>query len=371
MKMLNRLEHHGAGSLSLNAFVAAVLAAFLLVALPAPAALAQSDGTVPGQTLGNKAETDFWREIRKGSKGTVSIPDKRAGQLIQSEGDNWRAVRNGPLSKWGGWALFGMIALLALFFAGRGRIAIDKGPSGKTVQRFNSVERMGHWLLATSFIILAISGLNMLYGKYVLLPLIGPDIFAALTAAGKWLHNHVAFAFMVSLVIIFVQWVVHNFPSRTDLVWLWQAGGLFSKGNHPPAKKFNAGQKILFWLVLIFGVSISLSGISLMFPFEYDMFTKTLAFLHSIGFYYEATVFTPMQEMQLSQLWHTIVAFAFIAVILGHIYIGSIGMEGAFAAMGSGQVDSNWAREHHSLWMEKIAGKAESKDEKAAPTAAE
>ena len=368
---MNRLAHHGTGRLSLNALVAVMLAAFLLALLPAPSSFAQSQGNVPGETLGNKAGPDFWREIRKGAQGSVSIPNKQAGQLIQSEGDNWRAVRNGPLSKWGGWAMFGMIALLALFFAGRGRIAIDQGASGKTVQRFNSMERMGHWLLASSFIILAVSGLNMLYGKYVLLPLLGPGIFAALTAAGKWLHNHVAFAFMVGLVIIFVQWVMYNFPSRTDLTWLWQAGGLFSKGNHPPAKKFNAGQKILFWLVLFFGVSISFSGIALMFPFEYAMFTKTFAFLHSIGFYYEATVLTPMQEMQYSQLWHSILAFAFIAVILGHIYIGSIGMEGAFDAMGSGQVDANWAREHHSLWMEKIGGKAESKDEKVAPTAAE
>ena len=139
----------------------------------------------------------------------------------------------------------------------------------------------------------------------------------------------------------------------------------------PLAKKFNAGQKILFWLVIILGVAISFSGIALMFPFEYAMFTKTFAFLHSIGFYYEPTVLTPMQEMQYSQVWHSIVALAFIAVILGHIYIGSIGMEGAFDAMGSGEVDTNWAREHHSLWMEKLEGKPKVEDADAVRTPAE
>lgn len=330
-----------------------------LVAVSAPldrSAHAQDSGLVPGNTQGTSADSDFWREIRQGYRGTVSIPDKQAGQLIQSEGDNWRAIRNGPMVKWGGWALFGTIALLALFYAGRGRIAIEHGPSGRTIERFTDFERMSHWILAVSFIVLGLTGLNMLFGKYVLLPILGPGVFASITAIGKWLHNFLAFGFMLGLVMVFFRWVGHNVPNRHDLVWLYQFGGMFSRGNHPPARKFNAGQKILFWMVILCGVSISLSGISLMFPFEYDMFGKTFAFLNSIGFSNMPTELSIMQEMQLSQLWHSIVALVFIALVIGHIYIGTVGMEGAFDAMGSGQVDTNWAREHHSLWVEELEG---------------
>ena len=240
-------------------------------------------------------------------------------------------------------------SLLALFFAIRGRVRIESGRSKQTVERFNGIERFGHWLIAGSFIILALTGLNMLYGRYVLAPVIGKDAFAFLTMLGKYAHNYLAFAFMVGLAVVFVLWVRHNFPDKTDLVWLSKAGGFFSKHSHPPAKKFNAGQKIIFWLVILGGVSISLSGIALLFPFQVAIFGPTFAALNAIGFSLPDPV-TPMQEMQLSQIWHSIVGLFLIVVNLAHIYIGSIGMEGAFDAMGSGMVDKNWAREHHSLW---------------------
>jgi formate dehydrogenase subunit gamma len=138
-------------------------------------------------------------------------------------------------------------------------------------------------------------------------------------------------------------------------VWLSKGGGMFTKGSNPPAKKFNAGQKILFWLVILGGISISMSGIALMFPFQFEMFGGTFAFLNIFGFGLPADL-TPMQEMQLSQLWHAIVALFLIAVIIGHIYIGTLGMEGAFDAMGTGEVDRNWAQEHHPLWVEEKEG---------------
>ena len=155
--------------------------------------------------------------------------------------------------------------------------------------------------------------------------------------------------------MMLVLWLRHNIPNRYDLIWLSKAGGLFTKGVHPPSKKFNAGQKVIFWVVVLGGFSISLSGISLLFPFEFKMFEGTYALLNVFGAGLPETL-TPMQEMQLSQLWHTIVGLFLIAVVLAHIYIGSVGMEGAFAAMGSGQVDENWAREHHNLWMAELKG---------------
>lgn len=341
--------------LSLAGLFVFFLAAFLMAGQIDQPAHAQTGGLVPGNTQGQTADPEFWREIRKGARGTVSSQNPQAGQLIQSEGDNWRAMRNGPLVKWGGWALFGTIALLALFFFLRGRIAIEHGPSEERVTRFSDFERMSHWILAVSFIILAISGLNMLYGKYVLLPLIGGGAFAYITALGKWAHNFLAFGFMLGLVLIFFRWVKHNIPNLGDIKWLLVGGGLFTKGVHPPARKFNAGQKIIFWLVILCGLSISASGISLLFPFQTALVAKTFAALNAMGFTSVPVEVTPMMEMQYSQLWHSIVAVVFVAVILAHIYIGSIGMEGAFDAMGSGEVDVNWAKEHHSLWVEEMS----------------
>jgi formate dehydrogenase subunit gamma len=314
-------------------------------------ALAQASGNVPGNALGNSSDADVWRAIRRGAQGTVSIEDKKAGYMIQSEGDNWRAIRNGPLSVYGSWAIFGVIALLALFFVFRGRIRIESGASGRKIERFNGLERFSHWLLANSFVLLALTGLNMMYGRYVLKPIIGASAFATMTEIGKYIHNFVAFAFMLGLAMILALWIRNNIPDRHDIVWLAKGGGMFTKGTHPPAKKFNAGQKILFWLVILGGISISVSGISLLFPFKFSLFAPTFAALNLLGLGLP-TDLTPMQEMQYSQLWHAFVALGMVAVIIAHIYIGTLGMEGAFDAMANGEVDRNWAKEHHPLWLE-------------------
>ena len=308
-------------------------------------------GAVPGEASGTSSDSDFWRQIRQGDAGNVSISDKKAGILIQSEGDNWRAIRNGPLSSYGIWAILGMVILLALFFALRGRIKIDDGWANATIKRFNGLERLAHWVMAISFIILAITGLNILYGRYVLPPVIGKEAFATLSMAGKYAHNYVAFAFMASLALVFLLWVAHNIPNRYDVIWLLKGGGLFTKGSHPPAKKFNAGQKIIFWITVLGGLSLSLSGWALLEPFQYQMFEPTFVFLNNFGFNLPTEI-TPIQEQQLAQLWHGIVGLVMTAIILAHIYVGTLGIEGAFAAMGSGEVDRNWAKQHHNLWVE-------------------
>lgn len=326
-------------------------------------------GTVPGNALGNMSDAELWRGIRQGVQGTVSIPDRRAGVLVQSGGEDWRSFRNGPLSAWGVWGLLGTIAVLALFLAFRGRIRIEAGRSGRRIERFKGVERFGHWLTAGSFVILGLTGLNVLYGRFVLAPLIGREAFAQLAILGKYVHNYVAFAFMAGLALIFVMWVRHNIPDRSDVAWVARMGGLFSRHAHPPARKFNAGQKVVFWLTVLGGLSLSLSGWALLFPFEYHMFGATFAALNTLGLDLP-TALTPMQEMQLAQLWHAVVALFLVAVILGHIYIGTIGMEGAFDAMGSGQVDLNWAKEHHSLWVDEVEGEGEGRRPEARPVVA-
>lgn len=311
-------------------------------------------GNVPGDALGTSSDTDLWRAVRGGIQGNVSIPDKKAGQLIQSEGDNWRSFRNGPLANYGAWALLGIVVLLALFFALRGRIRIEHGLAGVTITRFALVERVGHWLLGGSFIVLAFTGLNILYGRYVLKPVIGDSAFSLITLWGKYLHNYLAFAFIAGLVMVFLMWVRHNIPGKNDLIWLMKGGGLFSKGVHPPSKKFNAGQKIIFWSVIIGGASVAISGWALLFPFTTSMFSDTFVLINSVFGTDLPAPLTAIQEQQLATLWHSIVALALICIVIAHIYIGTVGMEGAFDAMGSGEVDLNWAREHHNLWVEEV-----------------
>jgi formate dehydrogenase subunit gamma len=343
--------------------VAAAMLAFALIVLAAHGVSAQtaqpttSGSDVRTEAQGGLSKSDIWSAIRKGEMGDVSIPDRKAGRLIQSEGETWRAVHNGPLTVYGAYALLGTVVFLAIFFILRGRVRIDHGWSGVTIERFNTLERFGHWLMAGSFIILALTGLNLLFGRHVLLPLIGKPAFAALAMWGKYAHNYVAFAFMAGVALVFVMWVAHNLPAPGDIKWLVRGGGLFTPGSHPPSRKFNAGQKLIFWLVVLGTVSSSLSGIALLFPFETHFMAKTFVLLNSFGAGLP-TDLTPLAEQQIEQVWHAIVAIGFTCVILAHIYIGSVGMEGAFAAMGSGQVDLNWAREHHDLWVAETEAKA-------------
>lgn len=343
------------GSLAL--VLAVLIAGTAVLTVHAPSALAQQEGRVPGDALGSTSDADFWRAVRQGTQGTVPQPDPSAGQLIQSEGESWRAIRNGPLSTYGVWAILGIIALLALFFAIRGRIRIEHGRSGHTITRFGFIERFTHWLTATCFVVLALTGLNMLYGRYALRPLIGADAFAALTLAGKYAHNYLAFGFMLGVLLMIVLWLPYNFPNRHDFVWIAKGGGMFRKGVHAPASKFNAGQKLIFWLVVLGGISVSFSGIMLMFPFQLDAFGPTFGWINWLFGTSYPTQLAPIQEMQLAQVWHAILGLFLTIVIIAHIYIGTIGMEGAFDAMGSGKVDENWAREHHDIWVRDLEQK--------------
>ncbi|MCW5730855.1 MAG: formate dehydrogenase subunit gamma [Alphaproteobacteria bacterium] len=261
--------------------------------------------------------------------GRVSIPDAKSGLLIQPQGRDWRQTLEGPVKAGGGWLLILSVVAIALFMAIRGRIKVDSGLSGRTIERFNGIERFAHWLTAVCFIVLGLSGLNLSFGKSLILPLIGPEAFTGLSTFGKLAHNYLSFPFVFGVLLMAVLWIRHNIFTGVDMQWFRQGGGLFSRGVHPPAGKFNGGQKVIFWLVVLGAIVLAVSGYILMFPFY----------------------FTDMAGMQLSLIVHAIAGMVMVAVILGHIYIGSIGMEGAFDAMGTGQVDVNWAREHHSLWV--------------------
>jgi len=194
-----------------------------------------------------------------------------------------------------------------------------------------------HWLTAVSFVVLGISGLNITFGKRLLLPLIGPDAFSALSQAAKYAHNFMSFPFVLGLVLIIVIFIKDNIPDKIDIEWFKQGGG-FIKSKHAPARRFNAGEKLVFWGALGAGAAVAVSGYVLLFPFYV----------------------TDILGMQIAQVVHSVVAVLFVALILGHIYIGTLGMEGAFEAMWTGEVDLNWAKEHHDLWLEQQLAKGQS-----------
>ncbi len=328
--------------------------------------------------LGGASDSDVWSALRYGTADvTVTSGGPEARVLIQDGGMKWLQFREGPLTTYGNWLLVGTIFVLALFYLVRGRIMIDGEKTGRTVTRFKSIERFAHWLMAGSFIVLGITGLLVLTGRTVIIPIFGHEAFSTIAMGSKWIHNNVSWAFMLGLIMCFVFWVVHNIPNKTDLKWLKVGGGLFSEGVHPPAKKFNAGQKFIFWSVILLGGSISASGLSLLFPFELPMFAKTFAVLNQtglpelLGFGVLPEQLAPHEEMQFAQLWHAIVSFALMAIIIGHIYIGSVGMEGAYDAMGTGEVDEQWAKEHHGLWLEEVKSKEGAASESKAATPAE
>jgi formate dehydrogenase subunit gamma len=260
--------------------------------------------------------------------GRITIPDGKAATLERPAGREWRAFHQGTMIKVGAVAVLGTLLLLAVFYLARGRIRVESGLSGRTLTRFNAFERFMHWLTAACFIVLALSGLNVTFGKLLLLPLVGPQTFTNISVVAKWAHNYLAWPFMLGIALMFVVWIKDNIPGMVDLRWFAAGGGIVGKG-HPPAKRFNGGQKIVFWTVVIGGTALSVSGVYLLFP----------AFAGGV------------LNLQFWNMVHGLVAVLMVAAIFAHIYIGTLGMEGAFDAMGSGEVDLNWAKEHHSLWV--------------------
>lgn len=306
-------------------------------AAPTPVAPVTAPPPFTDRNMPDAEEMELQRMLQGGRiEGRVSIPDQRSRNLVQPQGREWRDFHNVTLAWVGGIAVGGMILVLLAFFLGRGRIRTEEGHSGRTITRFNLLERANHWMVATSFIILGLSGLNLTFGRHVLLPVIGPYAFATLSGWGKVAHNFLAFPFTLGILLMLLLWVRDNIPNRRDIEWFRMGGGLIGRG-HPKAGRFNAGQKVVFWITVLGGSLVAVSGYFLIFPFWGS---------------------TTVNDMQLAHIVHSILSVLMIAAMIAHIYIGSIGMEGAFDAMGSGQVDLNWAREHHSLWVEEEMAKA-------------
>ena len=319
------------GFLAQVRLAAAALAVAFLIGLIAPVG-AQQPSTVNPSGSAVKEE-QLLQELQR-VQGRITIPDKKESVLIQPQGRDWRAFHEVALRWIGVISILGMLLLLVGFFLFRGMIRIERGRSGRTIVRFNAFERFVHWMTATCFIILAISGLNITFGKSLLLPLMSPGAFSTWSQALKYAHNYLSFPFTFGVALMFLMWIGGNIPNRVDAEWLKRGGGIVGD-DHPPAYRFNAGQKMIYWIVVLGGSAVAITGYLLMFPFY--------------G--------TGIAGMQLAQIVHGIVSLLFVAVMLAHIYIGTVGMEGAFEAMGTGTVDENWAKQHHSLWLEEEKAK--------------
>jgi len=307
-------------------FIIGALAVTLILAVATPA-LAQQPTSVNPTASSVKED-----QLLKGLKiisGRGTIPDTKSYNLEQPAGRDWRQFHDVTLRWIGGIAILGMLILLVAFYLIRGQVKLESGFSGRRIVRFNAFERFIHWMTATCFIILAISGLNITFGKPLLLPLIGESAFAGWSQWAKYAHNYLSFPFAIGVVVIFLMWIAGNVPNKVDAEWLKRGGGIIGH-DHPPAYRFNAGQKGVYWGQVLGGLAVAVTGYLLMFPFY----------------------LTDIAGMQTAQMIHGIVAVLFVALMLAHVYIGTIGMEGAFEAMGEGTVDVNWAREHHALWLE-------------------
>lgn len=285
---------------------------------------------------GNNAPV--WREVRKegSQENYTSIKGREVNVLVQSAGNTWRQIRNGPVTFYGGWLVVAVVLILAAIYFAKGPVKLHDKPTGRMIERFTLAERWAHWVMGISFVALGITGLIILFGKHVLLPVIGYTLFAWLSSLAKNLHNFVAPLFAVSLVVFIVMYVRDNLPKAYDFGWFLKAPGFFA-GKHIASGRFNAGEKVWFWGgVVVLSLALVVSGAILLFP-NFDQVRAT---------------------MQQASIVHMIAALLVISASLGHIYLGTIGVEGAYQAMRTGYVDELWAKSHHEYWYNDVKGGA-------------
>lgn len=290
---------------------------------------------VIGSDLTNP-RANFWRVVRDGVPAYTSTPGQGHTVLIQNSGENWRSLRNGILVRFLPWMIVLALMGMSAFYLVVGPEKLEKPRSGIKIIRFTRFERVVHWYTAGLFVIMALTGLSLLVGRYLLIPVFGHWLVAGYLQAAKVLHNYCGPLLLVGFLAEFILWVRFNIPRKYDLAWFKSMGGMIGHGPRPHIGKINAGEKGWFWLIFIFGSAVGVTGILLDFPIWQQ---SRLA-------------------MQVSHVIHTVVAVLFVTVSFGHIYMGTIGVEGAFEAMWTGEVDTEWAKEQHDLWYEEITREA-------------
>ncbi len=317
----------------------------------------QSNGERMKVQPGNNAP--MWRQVGAGVTGYSSLPNPEAGNLIQpfvqypgsrltNGGEAWRQVRNQWLIPYGGSLLLIVLGAIALFYWRKGTMRLHGQPTGRMIERFTAFERSAHWANAIAFCVLAVSGLVIAFGKFLLEPVLGGTLFGWLAYALKNAHNFAGPMFAVSLVIVFATFVRDNLPAKGDLNWLLKGGGLLS-GHEIKSGRFNAGEKVVFWGgVFLLGLIVVASGL---------VMDKLIP-----GLLYERST------MQIAHMVHAVATLLMMLMFMGHIYLGTIGMEGAYQGMKTGYVDETWAKEHHELWYDDIkAGRIPAQRDKTAP----
>ena len=292
---------------------------------------------------GNNAP--MWRQVGAGATGYTSLPTPEAGNLIQpfvqypgstltNAGEAWRQVRNNWIIPYGAAVMLIVLGAIAIFYWRKGSLPLHGAETGRKIERFTPLERSAHWANAIAFCILAVSGLVMAFGKFVILPVVGATLFGWLTYALKNAHNFAGPVFAVSLAVVIITFARDNLPRAEDLRWLLHGGGLFG-GKEIASHRFNAGEKVLFWAgVFLLGLVVVGSGLVL------DKLLPSLIYERG--------------TMQIAHMVHAAAAVLMMAMFLGHIYMGTIGMQGAYKAMRTGYVDETWAKEHHELWLDDI-----------------
>jgi len=276
----------------------------------------------------------FYRDVRGGENPyqTTQVRGIETSVLVQTQGEIWRQIRNGPVTVYGGWLIIAVCAILAAIYLLKGPIKLHQKPSGRTIERFNALERVTHWTMGISFCLLGLTGLVILFGKYVVLPMFGYTLFSWLAVLSKNIHNFVAPVFIVSLLVFIVVYVRDNLPEKGDVAWLAKGWKMFA-GEHLPSGRFNAGEKVWFWVgVVVLSLVVSATGLILLFPnFEQGRLL-----------------------MQQASVIHAVAAVLVIGLSLGHIYMGTIGVEGAYQNMRTGYTDATWAKEHHEYWHNEV-----------------
>lgn len=333
--------------------VVAGVALTLLVsmALPLTGYLAYETGLVQiaqaqdseDEVVNQRAE--YWRAVRGGIEGYSAVSGPEAGVLIQDGGQSWRETRNGPVSFYGGWLIVLVIIAIAAKHAIAGKDKLES-TTGNTIARWSTFDRFLHWFVGISFIVLAITGLSLFFGRALLIPLMGKEGFAAWAQLSKPVHDYLALPFSVAFIIMLFMLIPKNIFRSYDFAWLKSLGGRFG-GGHPPAHFINGGEKLFFWLLFFGGIALTISGLFLLFP----------------NFGWERST------MQLSHIVHSAMGLFLIAIALGHIYLGSVGTEGVLDAMVSGEVDEGFAKQHHDLWYAEVKGGAPAPEAAAAPDA--
>lgn len=212
--------------------------------------------------------------------------------------------------------------------------AQNSGDGHVQVRRYSGSARLNHWIMAISFVLLLLSGLSLFHPSlYGLSALFGGG------AVVRWLHPWVGIVFAVGFLLLFFRFLPANLPERTDIAWLAKLKHVLAGRDEylPEVGKYNAGQKLVFWLQGILVPIMLLTGLCLWEP-GLQWLQSTVGFKASID------------QKRLAALVHAVAAVFAIVIWIVHVY-AAIWVRGTLAAMTRGTVTGGWGWRHHRRWL--------------------